>query len=176
MGNDEPTVVLFEGVTTVDVDGVSHDAYMTAHVQGVGHIVRWYGTLGWLGKPDNFRAGGFFDIVLSDGREARIRIPHSMGDDGKLEFLGVGLPPGFEWFSDQVITAELSSTTLPGWRIAWSRILAVFALLAMVGSIWSEDNQWKFLATGTLLAFTAIQVGTAPKGKKIKEVDSGNDA
>lgn len=173
MDEKEATVILFEGIASVDVEGVAHDVYLTAEVQGIGRIVRWYGHFEWMGAaPKNFKPGGFFDLSLSDGREARIRIPHLSADpSGKLDFLGQGVPPGFEWFRDEV-PAELASTTLPRWRLVSGRLVGLLAFALMFSAIWADDYQWKFLASGLITSFMSIQLITPGKGRQLPEVKS----
>lgn len=177
MDEKEATVILFEGIASIDVEGVAHDVYLTAKVQGIGRIVRWYGHFEWMGQsePKGFKPGGFFDLSLSDGREARIRIPqYASAPENKLDFLGQGIPPGFEWFRDEV-TAELASTTLPRWRLVSGRLLGVVAFLLMFSAIWAEDYQWKFLASGLIVSFMSIQLVTPGKGRQIAEAVSDDN-
>lgn len=175
MDEKEARVILFEGIASVDVEGVAHDVYLTAEVQGISRIVRWYGHLEWMGgTPEDFKPGGFFDVALSDGREAKIRIPYiSVEPSGKLGFLGQGIPPGFEWFRDEA-PAELRSTTLPRWRIYTGRTLAVFAFLLMFSAIWAESDQWKYLASGLIVSIMSVQLITPGKGRQLPEVPHGD--
>src|SRR3546814_2872653 len=44
-------------------------------------------------------------------RSCQIYIPHPPDDNGQVDFLGQKMPPGFEWFQPELVTAELRSTT-----------------------------------------------------------------
>ena len=167
---DTETVILFEGIGTLDVEGVGHDAYIKIKSEVFPGAVRWLGTFEWMGDaPALFKAGGFFDVALSDGRECKIRIPVHQPEMDHLQFLGVGLPPGFEMFVPEMVTAELRSTTLPGWRLVSGRALGIFAFLLMFSAIWADDYQWKFLASGLIVSFMSIQLITPGKGRQLKE-------
>ena len=172
MSEDAVTTVIFEGIASVDVEGVAHDVYLTARTEHHGYAVRWFGDFEWMGStPKTFKPGGFFDLSLSDGREAKIRIPHlSAEESGRLAFLGQGLPPGFEMFAPETVTAEIRSTTLPVWRLVTGRVLAILAFFLMFSAIWAEDNQWKFLATGFIVSVMSVQLVTPGKGRQLKEV------
>lgn len=171
------TVVLFEGIATIDVDGVAHDAYLKIKSEVFPGAVRWLGTFEWMGAaPDNFKAGGFHDVVLSDGRECQIRIPAHQPEMDHLQFLGTKLPPGFEMFVPEMVTAEIRSTTLPRWRVWLSRVYATLAFLLIVAAIWVSEYRWETVVTGLIFSFVAIQLSTPAKGKPLPEVKSDADS
>src|SRR3546814_18767519 len=88
MATTSHTVVIFEGIASVDVDGVAHDTYMTIRTEAVGQTIRWFGSFGWMGKaPKGLFHGEFLDATLSDGRECQIYIPHPPDDNGQVDFL-----------------------------------------------------------------------------------------
>src|SRR3546814_3675809 len=141
MATTSHTVVIFEGIASVDVDGVAHDTYMTIRTEAVGQTIRWFGSFGWMGKaPKGLFHGEFLDATLSDGRECQIYIPHPPDDNGQVDFLGQKMPPGFEWFQPELVTAELRSTT-PAWRVRLSRVLATVALALVITSFWWQDRK-----------------------------------
>lgn len=162
-GHDTITSVIFQGIATITIDmsGTAYDVALTARTEYHGYVIRWFGTFEWMGeKPANFISGGFFDIVLSDGREARIRVPHpSTEANGQLEFLGVGLPPGFEVFTpEHMQTVELKGSTP-------SRVSSFVAMLLFIGAltyttmaIWEDHDQWRYAASALLLGFISLCV------------------
>lgn len=182
---------LFEGIATLDIAGVEHDVYMTARIEVVDDLmVRWFGTVGWIAEsPKKFRHEEIVDgtdALLSDGRRGVIHLASHPDDQGKWEFHGNGLPPGFEPLyqravlppehMNQLVTAEIRSTTLPRWRVWSARVLAVVAFGLMVGAIWAEDYQWKYLVTGLITSAVSIQMSTPARGRQLKEVKSDGDS
>lgn len=177
MGTSTETVVLFEGIATIDVDGVAHDAYIKIKSEVFPGAVRWLGTFEWMGPaPDNFKAGGFHDVALSDGRECQIRIPAHQPEMDHLQFLGTKLPPGFEMFVPEMVTAEIRSTTLPRWRVWLSRVYAFAAFCLMVAGIWVPSYRWQYLTTGLVFSFVSLTLATPSKGRPLKEVKSDGDS
>lgn len=162
---------MFEGIATLTLDGVEHDTYMTVHLETVGYIARWLGTFGWMGEaPKGVFHGEEVDILLSDGREGRIKIPHPAGEDGKVEFLGLGSPPGFTWIQAETVEAELVSTT-PTWHVWASRAFATLSTLLVFASIWVDDYRWQSILSGVLAMLLAI--GFMPTHRKpLPEVPS----
>src|SRR3546814_2459028 len=65
------------------------------------------------------------------------------------------MPPGFEWFQPELVTAELRSTT-PAWRVRLSRVLATVALALVILSFWWHDFRWESFGTGVLLSLVAV--------------------
>lgn len=174
MGNDMTPVVIFEGIATLDFKGVAHDAYLKIRTESpMDGLVRWFGEFEWMGaKPENFVGGEFLDVVLSDGRECVIYVGRFQEDGGSYLFRGKGLPPGFEIFVPHMATAELTSTTLPRWRLVSGRLVGLLAFLLMFSAIWAEDYQWKFLASGLIVSFMSIQLITPGKGRQLPEAKS----
>ncbi|QEQ93580.1 membrane protein [Streptomyces phage Zuko] len=175
-GHDTITAVIFEGIATLDVKGVAHDVYMTVRTEYHGYVVRWFGQFDWMGgRPDDFRSGGFFDLSLSDGREARIRIPHPSTDPGgKMDFLGVGLPPGFEVFTPaHMQTMELKSSTPFIVKAVnfWALLLMLFGVWCTSMAIWSEDNQWRYAGSAVFSWFVALCMfaGAGAKSQAIRK-------
>lgn len=177
-GHDTITAVIFQGIATITIDmqGTTYDVALTARTEYHGYVVRWFGTLEWLGeKPANFISGGFFDIVLSDGREARIRIPHpSTEANGQLEFLGVGLPPGFEVFTPQHMqTVELKGSTPSRVSSFVASLLAGAALIYVALGIWQDENQWRYIASAALLGFVSLCVAAVAGARQQKYAQGG---
>ena len=183
--------VMFEGIATLDIAGVEHDTYMTAHVEVVDDMmVRWYGTVGWIADaPKKFRHEEIVDgtdVLLSDGRKGVIQLVPTAEADGKFEFQGRGLPPGFEplyqravlppEYVTRMVTAELGSTTLPRWRLVTGRLLGGVAFGLMFSAIWLDDYQWKFLVSGLITSVMSIQMITPAKGRPLKEVEDNGDS
>lgn len=180
MSEDTVTVVIFEGIASINVEGVAHDVYLTARTEHHGYAVRWFGHFGWMGdQPKTFKPGGFFDLYLSDGREAVIRVPHFSGEeDGKLDFLGQGLPPGFEMFTPELVTAEIRSTTPSKVPSVAAFFLALIACDLFIMGIWSEDDMWRYVASGLLMSFVSMcfaSYAAARKGRPMKEIQ-GDDS
>lgn len=171
---------LFEGIATVDVDGVAHDTYMTAQVEVLDDVmVRWFGTLGWMGEaPKDLFHGEILDMSFSDGREGKIQIPHppAKGED-KLEFIGQDLPPGFMPLYQrallpdvgEMITAELVQGT--SFRTWTARIAGVLSVVSMFTAIWLSEYQDKLIWSGFLLMVLAIGL-IPPRPKPLPEVPS----
>lgn len=171
---------IFEGIATVDVDGVAHDAYLSAFVEGNDTLVRWYGRFEWMGEaPKGVFHGEFLDAVLSDGRECKIYVPNPSTDGGKMDFLGQGLPPGFQPLYTKAVLPqammELASTTPPRWRVWLSRLYAILAFALMVAAIWVDDHRWELVITGLLFSLVSIQLTTPARGRPLKEVKSDDD-
>lgn len=155
------TVVLFEGIASVCLDGVERDTYMTVRSESVGYTVRWYGSFGWMGQGTKLLTPTTADVTLSDGRECQIKVPNQAGDDGQLEFLGLGMPPGFEWFTEAEL--EVGSTTPSRWRQNWARVLMVVAVFLGVDAIWTENDRGRFLLTALLFFTSAIGMFVAQR-------------
>jgi len=155
-------VDLFEGIAMVDVDGVAHDTYMTIRTESVGYTIRWFGSFGWMGKaPEGIFHGEFLDVVLSDGRECKIQTPHDADENGRVEFLGVKLPPGFQSLAPETMETELV-VQHASWRVWISRLFALLAVLLVFSSIWWEPRRWEALGTGLLLSLVAIHFAPTP--------------
>lgn len=165
------SVQIFEGIASVDLDGVGHDAYMSIHTESVGYTIRWFGTFEWMGeRPETFPSvPSVRDVVLSDGRECKIRIPYGPPSGGRFEFLGIGNPPGFEWFVGETVETELKSST-PTWRVVTSRFLGFLSFLCIIASIWVEDYEWNLVLSGLVTALLAVQVAPKPARRPLPEV------
>lgn len=169
-GKDTITTVIFQGIASVDVGDHMYDVALTARTEYHGYVVRWFGTFEWMGeRPTDFKPGGFFDLTLSDGREARIRVPHwSAQENGALEFLGVGLPPGFEVFTPQHMqTTELKSSTPFLSRVMsfWSLLLALVGIYCLVQSIWADTDQWRWFGSSIFAAFVSLCFSAAASNR-----------
>lgn len=161
--------VMFEGIATIDLDGVAHDTYMTVHLETVGYMVRWLGSFGWMGEaPKGVFHGEEVDVVLSDGREGRIKIPHPGGEDGKVEFLGIGMPPGFTWVQAEVVTTELKSST-PARRRFASMAFGLGSLATLATSFWVSGRAIELAGTAFCLIVAAIAF-MPPRVKMLPEV------
>lgn len=182
---------LFEGIATLDIGGVEHDTYMTAHVEVVDDVmVRWFGTVGWIAegpkKLDREMIVDGTDATLSDGRSGVIRLPQHPDDSGKFEFHGVGLPPGFEplytravlppEYTAELVSAEIRSTTLPGWRLWLGRLLAILAFTSFIAGVWMPEYRWQFVCSGLITSLVSIQLVTPAKGRQLPEVKSDGDS
>lgn len=174
MGTDLTPVVLFEGIATLSmVEGVEHDAYMTVRTEAVGQTIRWFGSFGWLGEyPSRLLVPIVANVVLSDGRECQVKITKPADEKGQLEFLGLGLPPGFEPLPSEIelVTAELSSTT-PTWRVWLSRLLGLVSVVAMFAAIWVDEYTWQLILSGVLSMLLAIGFAPTPR-RHLPEVPS----
>lgn len=162
--------VVFEGIATVSVvAGVEHDAYMVIKSEVIGDTIRWFGTFGWMGTgPKTFLTPIVADITLSDGRDCQVKVTGE--HEGTWEFLGLGMPPGFQAIRTETVTVDLKSST-PAWRRYLSRLLGFASIVLMFSAIWvPSDLQWRIIATGTLAMFLAI--GFAPTARKLPEVPS----
>ncbi len=179
----EPTdpPIIFEGIATLDIGGVDHDVYMTAQVQIIaGAMSRWFGTVTWIGQPPKkFREEFIVDgteALLSDGRKATIQLPRLPDEEGRFEFQGYGLPPGYVPLyhlyrdpsqapqrlvsrpQDFEIVTELQSTTpISRFRVWSCRLLNTLALASFTASIWLTEDQWRYFVMGlTLLGVSAV--------------------
>jgi hypothetical protein len=164
--------LMFEGIATLDIAGVEHDVYMTAQVEILDDVlVRWFGTVGWIGEaPKRFEYDHVVDgtdVRLSDGRKGTIQLPlHGPSEDGKAEFIGRGLPPGFEPLYQravlatepvaQLVTAELRSTTPSRVPSFVALALAVASVVLFFQGIWAEDDMWRYVASGLVLSFVSL--------------------
>ena len=164
MATESVSVVIFEGIASVSVAGVAQDVYMTVHTESVGYSIRWFGSFGWMGEaPKVFLAPIVADVVLSDGRECQVKVIHAGDDSGRLDFLGLGNPPGFESMAPELVTAELSSTT-PTWRVWLSRLFATASVVLMFAAIWvPDDTQWNLIWSGVLSMLLAIGFAPTPR-------------
>lgn len=173
MAPDLTPVTLFEGIATLSmVEGVEHDAYMTVRTEAVGQTIRWFGSFGWLGEyPYRLLVPIVANVVLSDGRECQVKITKPADESGQLEFLGLGLPPGFEPLPSEieVFSAELRSTTPSVWRVWLSRLLGLVSIVAIFTAIWVEDYRWQLILSGMLSMFLAIGFTPTPP-KPLPEV------
>lgn len=171
------TVVLFEGIATIDVDGVAHDAYAKIYAEIIPAAVRWYGQFEWMGsKPENFVGGGFHDLVLSDGRECRIRVARFPEDGGSYLFRGADLPPGFELFVSEMVSTELESSTpiLPLWRRLTATFLAAVAFVGYIAGVWDSDHRTQLLVSSVIVSLASMVMNTKthPNPRQLKEVKS----
>jgi hypothetical protein len=160
-GHDTITAVIFQGIASIDVGDYPRDIALTVRTEYHGYVIRWFGTFEWMGdQPKEFKPGGFFDLSLSDGREARIRVPHwSAEENGALEFLGVGLPPGFEVFTPaHMQTVELKSSTpfLVKAMNLWASLLMLAGVWFVSMALWSEDDQWRYAGSAGFAWFVAL--------------------
>lgn len=170
MDQDNVHGVMFEGIATVSLDGVEHDTYVTVQMETVGYMSRWYGTFGWMGEaPKGVFHSEETVMTLSDGRTGTIQIPHPSADEnGKVEFLGLGSPPGF--FQPEVITAELKSST-PFWRRLFSWLFGSISIVAMFAAIWVDGYLLELVTTGVLSMCLAIGFAP-PRSRHLPEVPS----
>lgn len=187
--------LLFEGIATLDIGGVAHDTYMTAHVETVEDmLVRWYGTVGWIAEPPKkfpyIHIVDGTEILLSDGRKGTIQLSPVANSEGKFEFCGKGLPPGFEPMytgavlpselmpipSPEYVSAELRSTALPRWRRWLGRLLAVVAFALIVAAVWIPDLRWQYLVTGMITSLVSMIMVTPSRGKALPEAKSDGDS
>jgi hypothetical protein len=166
------TVQIFEGIASIDVAGVGHDAYMSIHTESIGYTIRWFGTFEWMGeRPASFPSVPSTRIVsLSDGRQGQIRIPHGPPVGERFEFLGISTPPGFEWFpGERVGEAELESTTPSFWQQFPSRALGLSSLAVLAASFWVEGRAVELAGTTFCLMVAALALTPRPR-KSLPEV------
>jgi len=164
-------VLIFEGIAILTVDDREYDAYMSIRTEAVGQTIRWFGSFTWMGEgPPEAVDGKTLDVVLSDGREGKIRVPHLPADHETWEFLGIGVPPGFEWFGVEPVIAELAEVKIPRWRVWFSRLAALGSLAAFLGAIWWRGHGWDMFLTGCLLGLVSVHLSSRRAGKQLPEV------
>jgi hypothetical protein len=164
-------MVIFEGIATIIVEGVGQDAYMTIHTESAGRTIRWFGTFEWMGEqPEMFPSvPSVRDVVLSDGREAKIRIPYGPPTGDRFEFLGIGIPPGFERLAPVSEVAEQESST-PTWRVFVGRLFTTIAFALTVSAVWVEGYEWRMIATGFVLFVLSAHLNPRPSRRRSPEV------
>lgn len=178
---------LFEGIASIEVQGEMVDAYMTAQMEGNDTLVRWFGTFSWMGdkEPKGFKPGGLHYVTLSDGRTATIHVPHYASvPENKLDFLGQGLPPGFEpLYTKAVLPPEYLSRVAPSvsgeyldrsrWRVTWGRVAFAGSMGSMISAFWVDGHRYDLMWTGIFLwLWSMILLGAqGSQDKKIREAD-----
>jgi len=173
MANPATEVLIFEGIATVTIgDEDTRDVYMTARTQAVGYAIRWFGSFTWMGEvPKGVFHDEVLEVVLSDGRDGRIRLPHPPIEGETWEFLGEGLPPGFEGLPlEPAVEMELRSMEIPRWKVWCSRVLHTAAFGTLLGAVWWEGHGWHLALTAVILWLTAPVLTHRRAGKMLPEV------
>jgi hypothetical protein len=174
MANPPAEVLIFEGIATLDLGDLgTRDVYLTARTQAIGYTIRWFGTFTWIGEvPKGLFHDEVLDVLLSDGRAGKMRLPHPPVEDDTWEFLGEGLPPGFEWLpmEQPMVTAELASIEIPRWRVWCSRVLNLTSFGSLMAAIWWEGHGWPLVLTSGALWFAATSLNSRRAGKQLPEV------
>lgn len=147
-------VVLFQGIAILKVkDGQEYDAAITIRAEGLGNLVRWFGSFEWMGvRPPGDLDHTTATIILSDGRNGTIQVPFAVADDKVINFLGEGLPPGFvyqgEELSEEVHgVAHFPAKPATKTRVAFYYLMSVATVLLVGGAIWMPDYTWQLIAT-----------------------------
>lgn len=177
------TTVIFEGIGTLDsAEGVAHDVYLKIRTECIPGAVRWFGEFEWMGeKPANFMGGGFHDLVLSDGRETKIRVARFFAEDsGSYLFQGIGLPPGFEVFAPEMMTSQNQMDPVDEafyqasqWRAHVGRLLFFLGFAVTLISVWEDDpNQTRLVWSGGFLWLMSMVMFSAQstRDRKAQEV------
>lgn len=162
-------VVIFEGLAEVEVGGLQYDAYMSIKTQSVGYTTRWYGSFTWMGNgpSDKYDLRLYTrDVNLSDGRECQIKIPHLPTGD-KVEFLGIGLPPGFELFGLDLVQEPEGLTTPSKPKRVAAGFFKTLALGSVVAAIWWGDHHWQLAATAGLSWLVGGLLSIPPRPPKV---------
>jgi len=163
MGTDSVVVTIFDGIATVRVGEQEHDVWMKVQTEAVGYTIRWFGTFGWMGDgPKGIFRDETLDVSFSDGRDGKIRVPHLPADHMTWEFLGVGMPPGFEWFG--VGELEVAETKPAVWRVWLSRLFALLAIAGFFAAIWMDEHQRQMMFSATLSML--LSIGFAPARRR----------
>ncbi len=170
------TVVIFEGIGTLDTaEGVAHDVYIKVRTECLPGAIRWFGQFEWMGeKPKDFIGGGFHDLVLSDSRECQIRVARFAEDNGSYLFLGKGLPPGFEMFVPEMVTAELESST-PTRRRLLPTSLATIAFVLFMAGVWDDEHRVRLVVSALAVSFVSLCVSISREARRVKSLPEVKD-
>lgn len=181
---DDKNRVIFEGMATLVMQVNNRpvtsvlDVYVTVRVEMVDDVLcRWYGTISHLlaSGGDTSQAiptSGPWSLCFSDGRMGVVDIPNPVVSGEKIEFLGSGLPPGFEplytravlppeyltQMSSAVDIKDLVDGAFPKttqWRAHAGRVLFTFGFIGMILSVWETDPDQSRLVWSSVFLWLA---------------------